>query len=67
MVIIIKRGGSCKKKDLIKLLYSSGERKDHSRIAASRIAVAAWNLAFGNVEFSVKTDISFHKKSSISE
>lgn len=39
-------------KYLIKLFLSSLVRKPHSLIAASRIAAAAWNLAFATWEFS---------------
>lgn len=45
------------KHHLIKLFFSSSVRNTHSLIAASRIAAAAWNLAFATREFSGKTSI----------
>lgn len=42
---------------LINFILSSAVRNPHSLIAASRIAVAAWNLAFGTCELSEYVEI----------
>lgn len=48
----------------IKPFLSSSDRVPHSLIAASRIAPAAWNLAFANWEFSATTETTLIEKPS---